>query len=107
MLNKRLIKAMVEAERLMDEGKIPFVMAPSPNGIMERLALNDALMEEFGLEQGQTINSMIRDAIIDSNIQFLAAKLDKLAQKLEDDLLDEDFDFRDYMNEGDNDATKH
>ena len=54
MLNKRMLKIMAESERLMDEGKIPYVMAPGPDGIPERLAMTDDLMLDFGLNQDTT-----------------------------------------------------
>lgn len=111
MLDKEILRLMAEAERMMDEGKIPFVMAPGPKGIHERLAVSEAIMEDFGLTQGQNVNTILRDAILEANLKRLADKLVDAAQDLEDAFIDEvmedEFDFRDYMNEGDDNATKH
>lgn len=108
MLDKRILRAMAEAERMMDEGKLPFVMAPSPRGLLERFALTPQIMEDFGLEQGQTINTIIRDAIIEYNLQRVLDDVSRMSQDIEDAELDEEFDFRDFMDdEGDEDATRH
>ena len=108
MLNKRILQIMAESERLMDEGKIPFVIAPGPNGIMERLAMSNGLMEDFGLKQGQTINSIIRDAILEHNaksLMDLLRNLEEREQLVRDEGLDSNFDFRNLM--GDGNDTKH
>lgn len=107
MLSKQILRLMAESERMMDEGKIPFVMAPSPNGIMERLAMTDELMEDFGLKQGQSINSMIRDAILNANIKKIADILSAAEDEFIEEELENNFDFRKLMDEGDEDATKH
>ena len=97
MLNKHIIRAMAEAERMMDEGTLPYVMAVSPNGLQERYAVPEDVMEELGLVKGQSINSMIMDAIIHENIRRLQESLDNTTQDLEDLELDSDFDFRKLM----------
>lgn len=104
MLNKEILRLMAEAERMMDSGEMPFVMAPGPSGGIERMAMSPRMMEEYGLEQGQTINTIIRDAILQENVKTLRAKIESIMESTEDAFLDEEFDFRDYMNEGDNDA---
>ena len=101
MLDKKILRAMAEAERLMDQGKLPWVWAPGPNGNFERLAVSEEVMEELGLETGQNVNSMIRDGILMINLQILGRKLDKIAQEVEDKQLDENFDFRSMMNDND------
>jgi len=106
MLDKEMLKAMAEAERLMDEGRIPWVRAPMSDGRYDRLAVASDIMEELGLEQGQTINRILMDAIAELSIKTLVNKLEELRQKTEDEELDENFDFRNML-DGDNDATKH
>jgi hypothetical protein len=96
MLDKETLRHMAESERLMDEGKIPFVLALR-NGIYERLAVAPVIMEEFGLKQGQKVNSILVDAISERSIQILAERLDQIRQDIEDDLLTDDFDFRKEM----------
>jgi antitoxin component of MazEF toxin-antitoxin module len=94
MLDKKLIRAMAEAERLMDKGEIPWVWAPGPEGIPERLAVSEEVMEDLELEIGQSVNSMVRDAILIINLEKLGEKLERLAQKVEDKQLSDNFDFR-------------
>lgn len=97
MLDKEFIRAMAEAERMMDEGKLPWVWAPGPQGISERMAVSEEVMEDLNLVTGQNVNTMIRDAILISNLENLGKKLDKMAQKIEDKKLDPEFDFRSMM----------
>jgi hypothetical protein len=97
MLDKDLIRAMAKAERMMDEGKIPWVWAPGPQGISERMAVSEEVMEDLDLVTGQSVNTMIRDAILISNLQNLGKKLEKFAQEIEDRELKDDFDFRSMM----------
>jgi len=94
MLDKKLIRAMAEAERLMDKGEIPWVWAPGPEGIPERLAVSEEVMEDLELEIGQSVNSMGREAILIINMEKLGEKLERLAQKVEDKQLSDNFDFR-------------
>lgn len=98
-MNKRRIRILAEAERLMDQGKVPWVWAPSHNGSYERMAIAPEVMTELGLEQGQTINQIILDAIAVMSMEILREKLDEIIQKAEDNQLDPDFDFRSMMNE--------
>jgi antitoxin component of MazEF toxin-antitoxin module len=97
MLDKDIIRAMAEAERMMDEGKLPWVWAPSPEGISERMAVSQEVMDDLNLVTGQNVNSMIRDAILVSNLEHLGKKLAKMAQEMEDKQLKDDFDFRSMM----------
>lgn len=101
MLDKDIIRAMAEAERMMDEGKIPWVWAPGPQGITERMAVSDEVMEDLNLITGQNVNTMIRDAILIANLENLGKKLGKIAQEMEDKELKDDFDFREMMGDGD------
>lgn len=97
MLDKETLRYIAESERLMDEGKIPFVLA-SRNGVYERLAVAPAIMEEFGLKQGQKVNSILVNAISKESMKILADRLDEIRQQVEDKLLTDDFDFRKEMN---------
>ena len=90
---------MAESERLMDEGIIQWVWAKNLHDQYERLAVAPQIMEELGLTCGQNINSILFDAIADRSLQILGAKLDDIRQKLEDELLTEDFDFRTMLGE--------
>lgn len=94
MLDKEVIRAMAEAERLMDEGKLPWVWAPGPQGISERMAVSEEVMEDLNLVTGQNVNTMIRDAILIANLENLGKRLGKIAQEMEDKELKDDFDFR-------------
>ena len=97
MLDKETLRYIAESERLMDEGKIPFVWA-SRKGVYERLAVAPNIMEEFGLKQGQKVNSILVDAISERSIKILADRLDEIRQGIEDQFLTDDFDFRKEMN---------
>ena len=102
MFNKEMIRTLAESERMMDRGETPFVWMMTFNGQYERMAVAPAIMEELELEQGQTINSIIQNAIFELSLRILAEKLDDLARKAEDSLLDENFDFRKEMNDDNN-----
>lgn len=97
MLDKETLRYIAESERLMDEGKIPFVLALR-NGVYERLAVAPIIMEEFGLKQGQKVNSILVDAISERSLKILAERLGEIRQQVEDQLLTDDFDFRKEMN---------
>jgi hypothetical protein len=97
-MNREIIRAMARAERMMDSGEIPFVWAPSAKGIMERLACTSEIMVEFDLVSGQRVNSMIREAIIDFNINNMLDRLSDIG-------LDPNFDFRKMMEDNDDDNT--
>lgn len=98
MLDKFLLRAMAEAERMMDEGKLAWVMAPSPSGEgMDRLAVTAEIMEDLQLKQGQTVNSILRDAILMMSLQKIGDDLISLRVKKEDENLTKDFDFRTMM----------
>lgn len=101
MVDKRRIRVIAESERLMDQGNVPWVWALNKYHMYDRLPVTQQIMEELGLEHGQTINSFILDAITDLSKEILAIKLQELAQTLEDAQLEEDFDFRSMMNEDD------
>lgn len=96
-MKKEYIRWMAEAERLMDEGKLPFVMAPTPNGRFERMSVNPDIMEDLGLKSGQTVNSFIVDAISQYSIELLLRNIDEIKQEYEESLLQPDFDYRELM----------
>ncbi len=96
MLDKETLRHLAESERLMDEGKVPFVWA-SRNGVYERLAVAPVIMDEFGLQQGQKVNSILVDAISERSLEILADRLDEIRQQIEDQFLTDDFDFRKEM----------
>jgi hypothetical protein len=97
MLDKETLRYIAESERMMDAGLVPFVWALR-NGVYERLAVAPAIMEEFGLKQGQKVNSILVDAISKESMKILAVRLDEIRQHVEDQLLTDDFDFRKEMN---------
>jgi len=99
MSKKEYLRAMAESERLMDDGLIPWVWAKNLHDEYERLAVAPQIMEELGLTPGQTINSILLDAIADRSLEILGAKLDDMRQRLEDQLLTDDFDFRTMLGE--------
>lgn len=103
MINKETLKAIAESERLMDEGKIPWVWSKI-HGQYERLAVAPQIMDELGLQQGQNINSILLDAIAELSVKLLSEKLDEITQSVQDQFLTDDFDFRKEM-EDDNDIT--
>jgi len=93
---------MAESERLMDEGIVPFVWATNAHGQKERLAVAPVIMKELGLVQGQSVNSILVDAIATESMRILAEKLDEINQGIQDGLLTDDFDFRKEMNNDSN-----
>ena len=63
------IRILAEAERLMDAGKAPFVLYAGG-----RMLVRPVVMEELGLETGQTISDTIARAIAEAHLA--AAKAD-------------------------------
>ena len=97
-MNIQQIRMLAQAERLMDSGEVPWVWSVGPYGQMERLSVAPDIMETLGLEQGQSVNSMIVNAIAELSIQILRDRIDETIQKIEDEHLTDDFDFRKEMN---------
>jgi len=97
MVDKNTLRKLAEGERLMDSGHIPYVWAKNKQGQMERLAVAPTIMEDLGLEQGQTVNSILVDAIAAESLKILVEKVDQMRQDIEDGLLTDDFDFRKEM----------
>ena len=98
-MDKSELRIMALSERLMDEGKIPWVLAPSPHrkGEYDRLPVSDDIMEDLGLVKGQHINSILFEAITEISIKNLIKLVEKRKQEEEDSELEEDFDFRKLM----------
>ena len=91
--DKERIRIMAEAERMMDSGEIPYVIAPSNKGL-ERMAVASEIMDELGLTNGQTVNSCIIEAIFKLSLEKIVKRLDETADEVENQLLDPNFDFR-------------
>ena len=96
-MNIERIRMMAYAERLMDEGKIPWVWSLSPNGQYERLSVAPEVMEMLELHQGQTVNAFIVNAIAELSLQMIKNRIEDVRQRLDDEQLTEDFDFRKEM----------
>jgi hypothetical protein len=99
MVNKKRIRALAEAERLMDQGAVPWVWAPNDVGNYERMAVSPTIMTDLGLEIGQTVNTFIVDAIAELSLRVLAERIQDLRQTMEDANLDPNFDFRSMIND--------
>lgn len=97
MLDKQVLKILAESERMMDEGKVPWVWAPKRQGEYDRLAVAPSIMKELGLQQGQKVNTILCDAIAEMSLTLLTEHLAKINQDVEDQQLDENFDFRNMM----------
>jgi hypothetical protein len=91
-MDKEVIKALAMVERLMDEGKMPFVMAPLDNGKLERLAVSPECMKEFGLVQGQTINSIILDELARWSLKSMKVFFQKMMNRAMEEKSSEDED---------------
>ena len=98
-MEKHELRILALTERLMDEGKLNWVLAPSifRQGSYDRLPVSDDIMEDLGLVKGQKINSILFDSIAELSMQRLRTLVEDSKQKEEDSALDENFDFRDMM----------
>lgn len=94
MVDKNTLRKLAESERMMDAGLVPFVWAKNIEGRMERLAVAAPIMEDLGLVQGQTVNSILVDAIAAESIKLLTERLEQITQDIYDEMLTDDFDFR-------------
>lgn len=97
-MNIERIRLLAKAERLMDSGEIPWVWTYGPNGMPERFSVAPEIMKMLELEQGQTINSYIVDAIAELSLEMLKRNIEQMKQDIEDSILTKDFDFRKEMN---------
>ena len=64
---------------------------------MERLSVAPEVMEILELEQGQSVNSFIVNAIAELSIKMLKERIEQVTQEIEDEQLTDDFDFRKEM----------
>ena len=96
-MNVDRIRLLAKAERMMDAGETPWVWSFGLDGQYERVAVAPEVMETLDLEQGQTINSIILNAIAELSFEMLKRKIEEVKQDLEDSQLTEDFDFRKEM----------
>ena len=64
------VRMLAQQQRDMDTGKVFFVVL---NG--ERLAVEDDVAKELGLERGQTISRDIFGAILNARIAHVQAKI--------------------------------
>ena len=71
------IKMLAEVERQMDAGEVPFVVWGG-----QRMTVRQLVMDELGLETGQTVSHEIAGAILNANLAACRAAVaaDKLTQ---------------------------
>lgn len=98
-MNIERIRLLAKAERLMDAGEIPWVWAYGLDGYPERMSVSPEVMTILELEQGQTVNSFIVNAIAELSLTLLKEKIEKVQEEMIDSQLTEDFDFRKEMGE--------
>ncbi len=67
-LTNEQFRMLAQAERQMDRGEIPFVVC---NG--QRWIVQPVVMEELGLESGQTVSDSFVLAIMEANLASLQA----------------------------------
>ena len=65
------IKMLAEAERQLDAGEVPFVVWGGG-----RMTVQPIVMEELGLEIGQTVSHEIAGAILRANLAAIQAGID-------------------------------
>lgn len=68
------IAMLAKVERDMDAGRQPFVV-----NHCHRLAVRQEIMDELGLEHGQTITDVIAIAICEANIRSIRAQIEMRA----------------------------
>lgn len=66
--NTTEIKMLAKAERQMDAGEVPFVVCGA-----HRMTVRPVVMEELGLETGQTVSDTLILAILEANLAALRA----------------------------------
>ena len=67
-LTNEEIRMLAQAERQMDAGEITFVVCDG-----RRMIVQPVVMEELGLETGQTVSSTLVLAILEANLAALQA----------------------------------
>lgn len=69
-LTNEEVKLLAKEERMMDSGKIKFVMFGD-----QRLMVDDDIMEKIDLKPGQTISWQIFQAILEENLKKIQLKI--------------------------------
>ncbi len=69
-LNTEEIRILAELERQMDAGEVPFVVWAG-----NRMTVQQIIMDELGLESGQTVSHEIAGAILSANLAVCQANL--------------------------------
>ncbi len=64
------IKMLAVVERRMDAGEVPFVVWAG-----ERMAVQQIVMDELGLQSGQTVSHEIAGAILGANLAVCRARV--------------------------------
>ena len=64
------IQMLAKAERMMDAGEAPYVLTEGG-----RMMVDPLVMEELGLETGQTVSNQISLAIAEAQLAVLQAKI--------------------------------
>ena len=64
------MKILAEAERQMDAGAVPFVVCQG-----SRMIVDPLVMEEFGLQAGQTISPVMVVKILEAHLAMCQAEL--------------------------------
>ena len=62
------IRMLAKVERQMDAGEVPFVVCGG-----HRMTVQQVVMEELGLESGQTVSHEIAGAILNANLAVCRA----------------------------------
>lgn len=70
------VRMLAEAERGMDAGKLPYVVSSG-----ERLLVDPLVMDEFGLEIGQTVSNAIVIAILEASIAMCDTAIEARAEQ--------------------------
>jgi len=96
-MNLDRIRMLAKAERMMDSGEVPWVWSMNHHGQYERLSVTPDVMRILELEQGQTVNAFIVDAISTLSLMIIKERIEQITQEMEDSQLTEDFDFRSMM----------
>ncbi len=72
-LTNEQIRMLAQAERQMDAGELPFVVCMG-----RRLIVQPMVLEELGLESGQTVSDTIVLAIMEGNLALMRAQAELL-----------------------------
>ena len=78
MLDQEILQHLPALERLMKEGKIPYVRVIGPTGDIEKLPVPPPIMQELGLLQGQKVDSILVEVISEKATQMLMSKMGEM-----------------------------